>query len=681
MTKAARRYQHMTKLLLNKMTIRNFKGIKDFTLTADGSSVSVSGDNGTGKTTLYDAFLWCLFGKDSTDKTKFDWKPLDENNQEIHHLETEVEVELSIDGGTKTLTRMVSENWVKTRGQAVADFKGHNTEYKMDGIKIKQKEYKEYLDQLIGEDTFRMLTNLTYFPETLKWEDRRKVLIELAGDVSIEDVIKSNTELKPLYDLLAERSLEDNVKLTKQQMTSINKQIKDIPQRIDEVDRSLPEIELLDEAALRAESAKYQEDISGKRDEIASIKNGAFDSKIKEQISALQLEFLEMDREHSKNQSINLDKLIEQKQVLQEELAELNGKNFEFKQTESAIAHDKKQVEFEKEQLTTKNRDSRVEHQEIQAEQMPSFDEHALTCPTCGQNFTEDKALEIQANYDKEKESFNLQKAEKLAKIAEIGQQNNVTIQKLEDELLELEAKSKVLENQKVKHAETVKAKEQEITYVEELISQERVTVIPFGVTKEASDITEKIAGLRVDLEKGVDAQSEQIKQLEAEIIDLNKLDYDIQSDLMKFDQYAKQTARRNELIAEEQTLSLEYGKLEQRLFLLEEFVKTRVDLLTDTINNKFKLVKFKLFETAINGGIQEVCEPTVNGANYSTGLNNAARINAGLDIINTLMEHYDKRVPVFIDNAESINEILPIETQLITLTVSKDKELKVEEI
>lgn len=671
----------MANILLNKMTIRNFKGIKDFTLEADGKTINVSGDNGTGKTTLYDAFLWCLFGKDSTDKTKFDWKPLDANNQEIHHLETEVEVELLIDGGTKTLSRMVSESWPKVRGQAVAEFKGHNTIYKMDGIQIKQKEYKEYLDQLIGEDTFRMLTNLTYFPETMKWEERRKVLIELAGDVSTEDVIKSNPELKPIYQLLAERSLEDNVKLTKQSMTSINKQIKDIPQRIDEVDRSLPDISKLNAKELKASMANKQNQINSKRDEISSIKNGASGAKIKEQISNLKLHYAELDREYSKQLESDLEELIERKQVTQEELSTLKLKFNEFERLETNINWDKQQCDREINQLTNANAEARVRYSEIQEREMPSFDEHALSCPTCGQDFTQDKSLEIQANYDKETAEFNTQKSKQLETIVSAGQSNNKAIEKLKEEIVDLDKKSEALAEEKAKHTEKVKEKEKEVSDFTESIERERKSLNPFDATEEAAALMKEVVKLISDLDNIELNQVEQIKSLETQISELSQSEYAIRNDLMLFDQYDKQIARRDELIAEEQTLSLEYGKLEQRLFLLEEFVKTRVDLLTDTINSKFKLVKFKLFETAINGGIQEVCEPTVNGANYSTGLNNAARINAGLDIINTLMDHYGKRVPVFIDNSESINEILPIDTQLITLTVSKDKELKVEEI
>ena len=132
-------------------------------------------------------------------------------------------------------------------------------------------------------------------------------------------------------------------------------------------------------------------------------------------------------------------------------------------------------------------------------------------------------------------------------------------------------------------------------------------------------------------------------------------------------------------MIEEEKLLSVKFGELDQQLYLLDEFIRTKVDLLTSKINAKFNYVDFKLFEEQINGGLKEVCEVTVKGVPYSSGLNNAARINAGLDIINTVTEINQINAPIFIDNAESINDLLTVQAQTITLSVSKDKDLKME--
>lgn len=112
---------------------------------------------------------------------------------------------------------------------------------------------------------------------------------------------------------------------------------------------------------------------------------------------------------------------------------------------------------------------------------------------------------------------------------------------------------------------------------------------------------------------------------------------------------------------------------------LTESFIRAKMNRISEIINEKFKVVSFRLFQNQINGGLQETCECTVNGVPYST-LNNGHRIIAGLDIIRSLSELYDVSAPIFIDNAESVNEFnLPdMDTQLILLSVTEDKELVV---
>lgn len=136
---------------------------------------------------------------------------------------------------------------------------------------------------------------------------------------------------------------------------------------------------------------------------------------------------------------------------------------------------------------------------------------------------------------------------------------------------------------------------------------------------------------------------------------------------------------RIEELKAEERKLAAEFEELERQLYLTEEFVRTKVRMLEDKINSKFQMARFKLFETQVNGALSECCETTFNGVPYSN-LNNGARLNIGLDIINTLSEHYGFAPPVWLDNAESVTNILPTRGQQIRLIVSAaDKKLRVE--
>jgi hypothetical protein len=137
---------------------------------------------------------------------------------------------------------------------------------------------------------------------------------------------------------------------------------------------------------------------------------------------------------------------------------------------------------------------------------------------------------------------------------------------------------------------------------------------------------------------------------------------------------------RIEELKKEEKKLAVEFEKLESELYLMDQFIKTKVSMLTDRINSKFEMVRFKLFNQLINGGIEELCEITVNGVGYNSGLNSSARIQAGCDIIRTLQQHFGMKAPVFCDNRESVTDLPKMDCQLISLVVSpEDKTLRIE--
>lgn len=140
-------------------------------------------------------------------------------------------------------------------------------------------------------------------------------------------------------------------------------------------------------------------------------------------------------------------------------------------------------------------------------------------------------------------------------------------------------------------------------------------------------------------------------------------------------EQYKKSQERIKELSEREKQLSNEISELEGQEFLCDEFTRTKVDLLESRINSKFNAVRFKLFNTLVNGRIEDCCEVLINGVPYADA-NDAAKINAGIDIINTLLEHFNINVPVFVDNAESVNELIPCNSQVIRLVVTEDKEL-----
>ena len=144
------------------------------------------------------------------------------------------------------------------------------------------------------------------------------------------------------------------------------------------------------------------------------------------------------------------------------------------------------------------------------------------------------------------------------------------------------------------------------------------------------------------------------------------------------------QRRRIAELERQEERLSGEYEEIEKGLYLCDLFTKAKVAALTDRINGKFQSVRFRLFQEQLNGGLKEDCEVMIPAADGRmvpyTFANNAARINAGLEIIGTLSEHWGLKMPVFIDNAESVTHLTQTSTQTIRLVVSEaDKKLRME--
>src|SRR5690606_30802353 len=122
---------------------------------------------------------------------------------------------------------------------------------------------------------------------------------------------------------------------------------------------------------------------------------------------------------------------------------------------------------------------------------------------------------------------------------------------------------------------------------------------------------------------------------------------------------------RIKELEQEETQLSNSLLALEKQQFDIEKYIKLSIEALEQNINNKFKLVTFKLFETQINGGEIECCEALINGVPFHSA-NTASKINAGIDIINTLSEFYQTTAPIIIDNRESVSKLIESKSQLI---------------
>lgn len=646
---------------LLRLTLSNFKGIKSFTLDAQGHNANVFGDNGTGKTTLYDAFLWLLFDKDSNNKKDFAIKTLAKDGSELHGLEHTVEGQFEIDGRVVTLTKAYMEQWTKKRGSAEKTFTGHTTDYYIDSVPVKKKEYEARIAEITDENAFRLLTNPAYFNEHLDWQKRREILLEVCGDISDAEVIASDKALAQLPEILKDRKLDDHKKVIAARRAKINDELKKIPVRIDEVERSLPDISDGNADTLLADIARLKADIKAKEQELARIESGG---EIAEKV--VQLRQLEADLIHLKNEAQG-----KTSQVIADKTRELNILKSKLADMSSQLRQHQKKVEdadkfiekYEAELVSARERWFKVDARQL-------VYDPTETCPTCGQGLPQDQ---ITAAREKALADFNQAKAMEIELINSDGK--NLAVKKQE-----LMTESNAAREAMLKLNDEMPAYREQADQLQTLI--ENLTH-DNNIYKEDPAYLAKIKeieAMRLTIDQLRGDNNAAVSDAQAEIRSLNAALQNVMSQLAKYDAAQQGKERIAELADQERDLAAEYERLEKELFLTEQFIRAKVAMLEEKINSRFQYARFKLFDVQINGGLSEVCETTYGGVPYGSGLNNGARINVGLDIINTLSDHYGFTAPIFVDNREAVTKLIDANTQIIGLIVSeKDKALRVE--
>lgn len=641
--------------LLN-LKLKNFKGIKDLEINFNCQNTNIYGANATGKTTIFDAFKWLFFDKDSSDRKDFNIKTLDSNNKPIHFLEHEVEAILVIDGVDMTFKKVFQEKWVKKRGQTEQEFSGHETNYWIDEVPVKKKDYEEKINSLIPESLFKLITDPSYFNNQLKWSERRELLINISGaNISDEEILDSKEEFSEIKGKLEGRSIDDYKKVVQAKIKDLNKQKETIPVRIDELTNTLITEHNIDYEKVEEEKKNLEKQLQQVELEMTDVQAKAKENmKIADQLTVAKKELadfkLKKETEYSQKYSSELINLQNEKRVTE---SKIRNRQDEDSERLLKIQQDQKR----KEELYKKW--DEVSNTKLE------FDPNSFICPTCKREYETDKIEEMKKQF--ENNLITHIKSEQDA-INKEGQAINLRLdentkarEKIQQELPELNNHLKEIISQIEK---LEKAKEEENSF--------DITTLPEYIDKikEIEELEERVKNLT-----NGDISYLQNKKVEIteEINKLNKT-------LNEREIQDKTKERITELQNEEENISNKIQELEGEQYALEEFTKTKVELLENAINSKFEVVKFRLFDTQINGGLVECCDTLVNGVPYSD-VNNAHKILAGLDIINTLIKFYNISAPIFIDNRESINEIYPINTQIISLIVTTDSQLRIEVI
>lgn len=606
----------MKNVRLKQMKLRNFKGIKELDIDFNLLDTNVYGKNATGKTTLVDAFNWLFFNKDSSGATE------------------------------TTFKKVFKEKYTKQRGSTTASFTGHTTDYFVDDVPRKKKEYDETVNELFDSNIFSMITDPFYFNTRMKWQDRRKTLIDICGDVSDELVINSLNDLAPLQQLLNGKSVDDLRAQLKSQMKPINDELKTIPIKINEANLAIPtEIEEVDKEKYKFINERINE-LENKKQTV--LNGGAAAEKETELIKL-------------RNQKLLVQNEVPDVKALKDEEYSLNIQIDSLERKKERAENEIQAKKSQQKSNELMRDDLRNKYLEVNAMQ---YDESQNICPHCGQLLPADKVEGFM-------EKFNINKSKQLENINKDGKRLKEQFESLTEDIEVLE---KDIQNHQILINDyQLKLKEvaKKIASINEDFAKEQEPKIN-AIDEQILETERQIEFLKSNTYAETSKIDEEIKTLkeEKDILDAIVISADLAENQKK---------RIEELEAREKQLNDEYNEKDKLLYLTDLFIKTKVAMLTEKINSNFKLCNFRLFEEQINGGLNEVCEVTVNGVNY-TDLNNAMKINAGLDVINTICDYSNTYAPIFIDNAESVNETIKTNSQQVRLYVTEnDGTLRIE--
>ena len=630
---------------LVQLNLQNFKGIEfgDFRFT---NNTIIRGDNATGKTTVFDALCWLLFGKDSLDRADFQIKTL-KNGEPVHNVNHMVQAAFDNEDGTGfTLKRIYREKYSNPRGGEVK-LTGHTTDYFINDVPSKEKEYKAFINNMINEDVFKLITNPLFFNEQYTWQNRRKLLLEMCGGVDDASVINSKDELKRLTELLNGRSVDEQRKIIASKKTAINKELDMIPVRIDEAVKCKP-TPLEAEQKLKDDIATIETAIKQLDEDKSVIVNGLDGAertaKIREVKRKLADRKSQLMNEHTDNErrlEHEYKLSFVQLQMAESERDRYKDREYELdsqiKQEEARI--DKLQAEFDDFNQSQFNKE---------------------LCPTCGQKLPTSKYEELRTIFNESK-AIKLEEWQKLIDSANALKQNYIE----QKELMQVKADGMCSQIEELTNDKNTKQK-----------AMNEVGEVDLDNDVQVNDLKAELFMLELDEDNTSD---DQLKRIDSELSELADKRSTLQTELTKYDVIRDITKRINELEQEQQRLINEKNLVDETAFLLDEFVKAKVEMLEDTINKHFTITTFKMANVLVNGSVEDCCETMVNGVPYRS-LNNAARINAGIDIINALTKFYKVNAPVFIDNAEAVTKFINCNSQTVKLIVDETcKELRVD--
>lgn len=641
----------MKHIKIKRLSLKNFKCHRHLELDFNGRNADILGDNATGKTSIYDSLMWLLFSRDSrgNGEKNIEIKPLNaDGDVKDHDAITEVEAVLLVNGEEISLRRTLQEVWTTRRGSSEAVYTGNVSEYYINSVPVKKNVFSDKVDEIVNEDTFKLLTNISYFPNDISWQDRRAVLFRIAGVMDDDQVIATDERFKPLAEGMGKLALDDYKKKLLAEKRGLVGAKTEIPARINECQKTIADVQELDFEKAKAEVELLNAKSESLKTELLAIEHDTASEKKRMEIreARLALDTLEAEnRQYRANQQANAPDIAGMRSRLTVLQSQYTAKSRSLENDEEYLAS-----------LDNNIAAARNRWIEVNGE---VFTDNS--CPTCGQALP---AAKLKVAVDK----FEAQKAKRLREIEQTANAQKEAKAAMQARIDSVVAELAEIEIEIAKAAGDLSAAENNIIAVVDMqgyaerkkAAEEKI----HALEGELADIAQNAAAVKGEIQKQIaTVKAETDKQME--IVSKESLLAYSRKRIEELQEDARNTAACLEAI-------------EKMLYLLDEFTRYKTQFVEDSINSLFRIARFRLFREQANGGVEDRCDVVCNGVPY-INLNSGAKINVGIDIINTLSTAYGVNVPLFVDNAESVTKLEATTSQIIRLVVSEsDKELRV---
>ncbi len=635
-------------IVLKSLDLVHFKCFPKLHLDFHEGVNSLFGANAAGKTSVYDALTWLLFNKDSAGNARPDIKP----HGAPAGTMPEVTAILIVDGEPIKLRKVLREKWEKPRGSSIERYAGDTRDYYIDDVPLAENEYKRRITELIDERQFKLLTDVWAVTSKMHWKDRRTLLAEICGLPEDKQLLATAPQFAELNEKVGRRTVDEFKAVLAKQRKDMNANLNTLPVRVDECSRMVSELESLDFAAAHAESDRLQTERERMQGEIVKLSNNTLAAQARNERDALKNQLSELEVENNAH-------LASQRAPIEDETpaltAALDRAKHEADRLTRTIAQETDYIASGETRLNY----YRARWRAIDAEPFT-----ADRCPTCGQVFPAERLAAA-------RQSFEDGKNRRKNELLEDSNLLKTQISAAKDRLLTAETALKNAQNEVQKAQAALDGYTPPVEVVPENL--------PDYDRRKGAILT-----LIADADKRIDRLNSDTEQerrrLETALsaVTAEKLTHDA---VLAKEQTLADTRRRiADLQAEQRTAAAEVEQMDRLIAMCEEFTRYRVQAITESVNSRFRLTRWQLFTEQVNGGLADCCEPMDSNGTAFEGTNNAMKINIGMDIIDTLSEFYGVRVPLFVDNAESVTHLQEIGSQVVRLVVSEqDKELRIE--